>query len=205
LYIPKHFEETDAGVLQDLIAANPFGILIGQHDGAPYASHIPFVLDPTAGPNGCLFGHVAKSNPHGKMFDGKNPMLAIFEGPHAYVSPRWYAPGNAVPTWNYAVVHAYGAAREITDIESLRAQQIALIAAFEGPDGWSMDGQPENYIEGMLRGVTAFEIPIDRLEGKFKLSQNRPAGDRKQVADALANSARAGDRDLSALMKSRAT
>lgn len=96
--IPKHFEETDAGVLQKLITANPFGILIGQQDGAPYASHIPFVLDPTAGPDGSLFGHVAKSNPHGKMFDGENPMLAIFEGPHAYVSPRWYAPGNAVPT-----------------------------------------------------------------------------------------------------------
>lgn len=102
-------------------------------------------------------------------------------------------------------MHAYGATQEITDIETLRDQQIALIAAFEGPDGWSMDVQPENYIEGMLRGVSAFEMPIDRLEGKFKLSQNRPAGDRDQVADALSDSAREGDRDLAALMKSHTT
>ena len=205
MFIPKHFEETETGVLQDLISANPFGILIGQQDGAPFASHIPFLLDRTAGSYGTLVAHVAKNNPHGEMFDGKTTLLAVFEGPHAYVSPRWYGPGDAVPTWNYAVTHAYGAAHEVTDTATVRAQQEALIAAFEGPDGWSMAGQPENYIEGMLRGVTAFEMPIDRLEGKFKLSQNRPAGDRKQVADALADSAREGDRDLAALMKSRAT
>tara|TARA_R110002110_G_scaffold85816_4_gene223892 strand:+ start:235013 stop:235630 length:618 start_codon:yes stop_codon:yes gene_type:complete len=205
MFIPKHFAETDRGVLQDLILANPFGILIGQHDGAPFASHIPFVLDRTAGSYGTLVAHVAKNNPHGEMFDGKTPMLAVFEGPHAYVSPRWYTPGDAVPTWNYAVVHAYGAAQEITDIETVHARQEALIAAFEGPDGWSMDGQPEKYIEGMLRGVTAFEMPIDRLEGKFKLSQNRPARDREQVTDALADSARESDRDLAALMRSRET
>lgn len=205
MFTPQHFEETDTGILQDLIAANPFGILIGTLDGAPFASHIPFVLDRATGARGTLFGHVAKGNPHGTMFDGKTPMLAIFEGPHAYVSPRWYAPGNAVPTWNYAVVHTYGAAHEVTDIETVRAQQEALIAVFEGPGGWSMDGQSEKYIEGMLRGVTAFEMPIDRLEGKFKLSQNRPARDREQVTDALAESARESDRDLAALMRSRET
>ena len=205
MFIPDHFREADNAALHDLIAANPFGVLIGQHDGAPFASHIPFLLDHGTGPNGSLFGHVAKGNPQGALFDGETPMLAIFQGPHAYVSPRWYSPGNAVPTWNYAVVHACGRAREVTDIETVRAQQAALIAAFEGPDGWSMDGQPETYIAGMLRGVTAFEMPIDRLEGKFKLSQNRPAGDREQVAGALADSACEGDRDLAVLMKSRAT
>ena len=206
MFIPKHFEETDTGVLQDLVAANPFGILIGTRDGAPFASHIPFMLDRAAGPNGTLFGHVAKNNPHGEIFDGKTPMLAIFEGPHAYVSPRWYAPGNAVPTWNYAVVHATGGPHEVTDIATVRARQEALIAVFEGagPDAWSMGAQPEKYIEGMLRGVTAFEMPIDRLEGKFKLSQNRPANDRETVADALADSARETDRDLAALMRKRA-
>ena len=205
MFVPKHFEETDTGILQELITANPFGILVGQHDDAPFASHIPFVLDRTAGACGTLVAHVAKNNPHGVMFDGKTTLLAIFEGPHAYVSPRWYTPGDAVPTWNYAVVHAYGMAHEVTDIETLRDQQEALIAAFEGPDGWSMDGQSEKYIEGMLRGVTAFEMPIDRLEGKFKLSQNRPARDREQVTDALADSARESDRDLAALMRSRET
>lgn len=205
MFIPDLYRETDTGILQNLIDANPFGTLIGQHDGAPFASHIPFVLDRTPGTHGTLVAHVSKNNPHGEMFDGEATLLAVFEGPHAYVSPRWYAPGDAVPTWNYAVVHAYGAAHEVTDIATVRAQQEALIAAFEGadPDAWSMATQPEDYIEGMLRGVTAFEMPIDRLEGKFKLSQNRPAGDRKQVATALANSARETDRDLAALMNSR--
>ena len=206
MFIPKPFREIDKGVLHDLIAANPFGILIGQCDGAPFASHIPFVLDRTAGTNGALIGHVAKNNPHGDLFDGATTLLAVFEGPHAYVSPRWYAPGDAVPTWNYAVVHAYGAAHEVTDIDTVRAQQEALIATFEGtgPDAWSMAGQPARYIEGMLRGVTAFEMPIDRLEGKFKLSQNRPETDRANVATVLAKSERETERDLAALMQSRA-
>ncbi|MEP4378732.1 MAG: FMN-binding negative transcriptional regulator [Alphaproteobacteria bacterium] len=206
MFVPKHFRETDVGILHDLIAANPFGILIGQRDDAPFASHIPFMLDPAAGVNGTLVAHVARNNPHGEMFDGKSSLLAIFEGPHAYISPRWYAPGDAVPTWNYAVVHAYGTAQEVTDIEKVRAQQAALIRAFEGtgPAAWTMDGQPERYIEGMLRGVTAFEMPIGRLEGKFKLSQNRPEGDRANVSNELAESARETERDLAALMRSRA-
>jgi len=206
MFIPDLYHETDMGILHGLIDANPFGILIGQRDGAPFATHIPFVLDRAAGPNGTLIGHVAKSNPHGEMFDDKTTLLAIFEGPHAYVSPRWYTPGDAVPTWNYAVVHAYGAAHEVTDIDTVRAQQEALIAASEGnhPDAWTMDGQPERYIEGMLRGVTAFEMPVDRLEGKFKLSQNRPAADRANVARELAKSERETERNLAALMRARA-
>jgi transcriptional regulator len=187
MFIPKQFRETDTDILHDLIAANPFGILIGQRDGAPFASHIPFVLDRTAGPNGALIGHVAKNNPHGAMFDGATTLLAIFEGPHAYISPRWYVPGDAVPTWNYAVVHAYGTAHEVRDIGKVRVQQETLIATFEGtgPDAWSMSDQPARYIEGMLRGVTAFEMPVERLEGKFKLSQNRSPGDRRHVAGNL--------------------
>lgn len=207
MFLPKQFRETDTGILHDLIAENPFGILVGQRDGAPFASHIPFVLDPAAGPHGTLHAHVARNNPHGDLFDGETVMLAIFQGPHAYVSPRWYGPGNAVPTWNYAVVHAYGTAREVTDIDTVRARQNTLVTAFEGngPDAWSMAGEPEKYIEGMLRGVTAFEMPIDRLEGKFKLSQNRPPEDRENVARQLARSERVVERDVAALMQQRAT
>ncbi len=206
MFIPDLFRETDNAVLHELIATNPFGILIGQYDGEPFATHIPFMLDRATGPNGTLIGHVARNNPHGSLFDGTTSLLAIFEGPHAYVSPRWYNPGNAVPTWNYAVVHAYGTAQEVTDIDTVRAHQEALIAAFEGnaPGAWTMDEQPERYIEGMLRGVSAFEIPIDRLEGKFKLSQNRPEADRANVASELAKSTRETDRNLAALMQARA-
>jgi transcriptional regulator len=206
MFIPDLYLETDNAIMHDLITANPFGILIGQHDGAPFATHIPFMLDCAAGPNGTLIGHVAKNNPHGSLFDGATTLLAIFEGPHAYVSPRWYTPGDAVPTWNYAAVHAYGMAKEVVDIDTVRAHQEALIATFEGnsPGAWTMDGQRERYIEGMLRGVTAFEMPVDRLEGKFKLSQNRPEADRANVANELAKSTRETERNLAALMQSRA-
>ena len=135
MFIPNSFEITDIGVLHDLIRTNSFGILVGTHDNAPYASHIPFVLDPDKGPNGTLTAHVARNNPHAGMFDEQPELLAIFQGPHGYVSPRWYNPGNAVPTWNYAVVHAYGQPRAVTDPKEVRRQQELLVHAYEGAEG----------------------------------------------------------------------
>lgn len=201
MFIPKSFEITDVGVLHDLIRTDSFGILVGTHDDAPYASHIPFVLDPDKGPNGTLFAHVARNNPQAGMFDQQQELLAIFQGPHGYVSPRWYNPGNAVPTWNYAVVHAYGRPQVITDPAEVRRQQELLVAAHEGAEGWTMDGQSDDYIEGMLRGIIAFEMPITRIEGKFKLSQNRSHADQIAVVDHLRRSERPGDIALANLME----
>jgi transcriptional regulator len=201
MFIPNSFEITDIGVLHDLIRTDSFGILVGTHDNAPYASHIPFVLDPDKGPNGTLTAHVARNNPQAGMFDEQQELLAIFQGPHGYVSPRWYNPGNAVPTWNYAVVHAYGQPRAVTDPKEVRRQQELLVHAYEGAEGWSMNGQPEDYIEGMLRGITAFEMPITRIEGKFKLSQNRSVADRESVIAALDASGSPWDHALADIMR----
>lgn len=201
MFIPKSFEVTDTDTLHNLIEAHAFGILVGVHDDAPYASHIPFTLERGDGPHGTLIAHVARNNPQGAMFDDGQEMLAIFQGPHGYVSPRWYNPGNAVPTWNYAVVHAYGTPIPVTDMKAIRRHQDSLVAAFEGEDGWRMDSQPEDYLDGMMQGIIAFEMPIARLEGKFKLSQNRSVADRESVIATLATSEHAWDHELAALMR----
>ncbi len=197
MFIPGPFEVTDRETLFDLIEAFPFAILVATHEDRPFASHIPFTLDRR---NGVLVAHVARANPQGGLCDGSQEMLAVFQGPHGYVSPNWYRPGNAVPTWNYAAVHVYGTPVAVDDPEAIRRHQEALIEAFEGPDGWRMDSQPARYIDGMLRGIVAFEMRIDRIEGKFKLSQNRSEEDRRQVADALADGS-PWDRALADLMR----
>lgn len=181
MYIPGPFAETDIAVLHDLIDDYSFGILVSTgKNGAPVASHIPFVLDRASGEHGTLQTHVARANPQWRGFDADTEILCIFEGPHAYISPRWYDPANsAVPTWNYAVVHAYGVPRIIEDAGAVRAQQEALVMRHENTsEPWRLDSQPEEYIEGMLKGIVAFEIPIARLEGKFKLNQNHPEANR---------------------------
>jgi len=159
----------DDGTADDLIEAYDFGALVSiNENGAPAASHIPFMLDRAAGDNGTLQAHLARGNPQWRGFDSNTEILCIFEGPHAYISPRWYDPANnAVPTWNYAVVHAYGVPRVIEDSEAVRAQQTAMVARYEDANGepWRLDSQPEKYIGGMLKGIVAFEIPIARLEG----------------------------------------
>lgn len=204
MYIPKAFAVSETDILHELIEAHPFGILVAVHENAPYASHIPFMLERGSSAKGTLVAHVARGNPQGEHLDGAQEILAVFQGPHAYVSPNWYQPGNAVPTWNYAAVHAYGTPRVVEDPERVRRHQDALVAHFEGPDGWTMDSQHETYLEGMMRGIVAFEMPITRLEGKFKLSQNRKVEDRESVAAALSQSERAWDRALAELMRRHA-
>jgi len=184
MYVPDSFTSPSETAAQDLIDANPFGVLVSVRGGEPFATHIPFLLDRTRGPNGILLGHVARANPHWQAFaDG--PAMAVFQGPHAYVSPRWYAAvEKVVPTWNYAAVHAYGTPRVVDDPAAVRAYLDRLVASEE--DGaWTLDGQPEQFVDAMLRALVAFELPVDRLEAKFKLSQNRPAEDHGRVVAAL--------------------
>jgi len=182
MYIPRSFAETDRAVLFDFIEANPFGLLLTVEDGVPVGSHIPFVLDQASGADGALQAHLARANPQWRGFDGRTQVLCVFVGPHAYVSPSWYTPETpAVPTWNYAVVHAYGVPSVIDDPVRLRAQQEALVDRFEADRAapWSMASQDASYIGGMLEGIVAFEIPVARLEGKFKLNQNIPQANRR--------------------------
>ncbi len=201
MYLPDAFAETDRGRLHDLIEAYDFAMLISGATPTPLISHLPFVLDRSAGRNGTLQAHMARANPQWQSFDGE--ALVVFRGPHSYVSPSWYAPGApAVPTWNYAVVHAFGTPRIIDDEAAVRAQQERLIAVHESrrTPPWTMDSQPPDFIEAMLKGIVAFEIPIARLDGKFKLSQNRSDADQRQVAEAFADEGTDDGQALAQLM-----
>ncbi len=187
MYVPPHFAETDVAKLHALMRAHSFATLVSWRDGAPFATHVPLLLDAERGPLGTLVGHVARANPHAHSFDGASPALAIFLGPHAYISPRWFASTPNVPSWNYLAVHATGSLRGVEDPESVRALLARSASVYEAgaDDAWSLASVPVDYAKGAMRGVTAFELPIERLEGKWKLSQNKRVEDRAGVAAAL--------------------
>ena len=190
MYIPDAFRETDRKALHQLMRQNSFATLITINGGAPLASHLPILLDSDRGDYGTLSGHMARANPQWRDFSDGREALAIFQGPHAYVSPSWYETHPSVPTWNYAVIHAYGTARLIDDRSELRKLLQASVqfyeSGFEKP--WAFE-LPEKFVEKMMDMIVGFEIPISRIEGKFKLSQNRPPADRNRVKQTLENSA----------------
>lgn len=189
MYLPNSFRAEDQAQIHALIQRHSFGVLVTQQDGAPCATHLPFMLDPQRGPHGTLLTHMARANSQWRTF-GDGEALAIFQGPHTYISPSWYSSTPSVPTWNYAIAHAYGVPRIIEDEDAIAAMLAQLVdfheAGFERP--WRME-LPPDYLHTMIRALVAFEIPIARLEGKFKLSQNRSAQDQRRVAEALAQSA----------------
>ena len=188
MYIPQHFNENDAAWQIDAIRRDPFGVITSLVDGALMATHLPFVIEPGEGPNGTLHAHMARQNPHWQSFDGATEALIVFAGPHGYISPTWYEkPSPAVPTWNYVAVHVYGKPVVIDAPAVTRAHLAHLADTFEGagPDRWTLAGQPDSFIDGMLKGVVSFAIPITRIEGKAKMSQNRSLEDRGRVIAAL--------------------
>lgn len=189
MYIPGRFAENDLATLHDVISTHAFAALVTVADGAPVANHLPFVLDRERGPSGTLLGHLARANPQWRSFTGPNPApaLVIFEGPHAYVSPSWYAGAPNVPTWNYVVVHVYGRPRIVEEPSQVRSAIDRLVAVYESARAqpWSTTDVPPDFVERMLSAIVAFEIPVERLEGKFKLSQNKTAADRAGVVAAL--------------------
>lgn len=195
MYVPKAFEKADPAWSHDLIRAQPFALLttVGD-DGAPFATHLPLLLDAARGPFGTLMGHVAKANAQAGHLQAGRVAMAMFWGPHAYISPGWYTHHPAVPTWNYVTVHAYGRPVLQADPAAVRAHLDALSRLFESGQArpWRLGGQPAAFIDGMLNGLVAFELPIETLQGKAKLSQNRIAEDR---AGAIAGLRAAGDPD----------
>lgn len=192
MYIPAPFHVTDVATLHAFIRAHSFGVLITAAPDGLAATHLPFVLDASRGELGTLVAHMARGNPYWGAFDGTAEALAIFTGPHAYVSPRWYSSERNVPTWNYTAVHATGVPRLVEDPDRIRRNQDELVARYEAGAAapWTMTDAPAHFIDGMLRGIAAFDLPIGRLEGKFKLSQNKSAADR---AGAVAGLRATGD------------
>lgn len=186
MYVPRPFAETDVARVHALVRAHPFATLVSAVGGVPFATHLPLLLDASRGALGTLEGHVAGPNPHADAFDGATPALAIFHGPHSYVSPRWYAGSPNVPTWNYVAVHAVGRPRQVSDAARVRDLLARTAALFEGAkQPWSLADVPESWAAGMARAIVAFELPIDELQGKRKLSQNKTAADREGVIAAL--------------------
>ena len=184
VYLPPHFTETRHEILLAHIERYDFGLLVTNGERGMIASQIPFLVE-RRGSEIVLKGHLARPNPQVAALGGE--ALAIFTGPHAYISPGWYEAGPAVPTWNYATVHAYGTARPIDDAEWLRDLLRGLSERHEAREArpWRMDELPEAYIASMLRGIIGVELAVIRLEGKFKLSQNRPEGDRPRITAAM--------------------
>jgi transcriptional regulator len=200
MYIPTAFQQADRGKLHDFIAANSFGLLVSTLGGELFASHVPLLLDRDAGPEGCLTGHLARANPQWHELEGQE-VLAVFSGPHAYVSPTWYEAENVVPTWNYVAVHAYGLCRLAADTEAVVQILSRTVATYERgmAKPWSID-PTSDFFERMAKAVVGFRIEVRWLEGKWKLSQNHPEARRQKVARALAGSADQDAREIARLM-----
>ena len=191
MYLPSHFAEARVDVLHDLIRAYPFGTLVVLASNGLDANHIPFEIDPEPAPFGTLRGHLARANPLWKDFTAQVDALAIFQGPHTYISPSWYPSkkehGKVVPTWNYAVVHAAGPLRVVDDQEWVRrfVEQLTHRNEAHRSDPWKVTDAPADFVDTMTRAIVGIEIPISRLTGKWKVSQNRPEKDRAGVVEAL--------------------
>jgi transcriptional regulator len=203
MYSPDEFRERDVSRQFDLIDAHPFGTLVAAGgDGAAEIAHVPFLLARDRGPQGTLRFHVSRANPVWRAAAAGRPLVAVFRGPDAYVSASWYErPDEQVPTWNYAVVHAHGRGAVMTE-PALRGLLADLAAAHEtaGPGAWRLDRLDPAFVAELLGGIVGVSMEIDRLEGKFKLSQNRSPEDRDRVARELAATGRPGDAQLAAWM-----
>ncbi len=201
MYIPESFRLDDPDAVAAFVERHDFATLVSQGPQGLLVSHLPVLVRAT--PAGAvLVGHLARANPHWRAMDGAREAVAIFHGPHGYVSPTWYATAPAVPTWNYAVVHAHGRPQARDEPELVRGVVAELTERYECDrrPRWDPTTVPADFHDGLLRAIVAIEMPVLRWEAKLKLSQNRPAEDRQRVIEALE---REGAADLAALMRSQ--
>ncbi len=205
MYIPAAFREDDPAHLRALIRAHPLATLVVQGDGGLVANHLPLLLHERDG-RVALRGHVARANPLWRSLGDGCPALAVFHGPQAYVSPGWYpskrVDGRVVPTWNYAVVHAHGTLAAIDDPAWVHGLVCALTDVHEAqqPEPWAVSDAPDDFVEQMVRAVVGIELAVARLEGKWKMSQNRAAADRDGVVQGLRGLGDAADEAFAALV-----
>lgn len=191
MYIPAHFNEERVDILHQLIREYPLGTLVTHTPEGLAADPIPFIVDPHPAPYGTLRGHVARANPVGKLHSAEIETLVVFQGPQAYITPAWYPAkkehGKVVPTWNYAVVHAYGTLCTIDDAGWMRRflEQLTDQAERTQLPPWKVSDAPEDFVQANLRAIVGIEISLTRLLGKWKVSQNRSPEDRQGVATGL--------------------
>jgi transcriptional regulator len=202
MYVPPHFANDDLAQLHAAIERYSFALLASRCGGELFASHLPLLLDPEPSPRGALLGHFARANPQWREAAGQD-VLVVFSGPHAYISPQWYEAESVVPTWNYVAVHAYGRLELTEDPASTLALLERMVRHYEAGQAtpWRLDEQPAEFIEKLARQIVAFRIPIERLEGKWKLNQNHPAQRRQRVIAQLEKHADDDSREIARLMR----
>ena len=190
MYVPPLFKQSDLAVLHDAMRTAGLATLVSLGPDGLIASHVPMLLDAEAGPYGTLIGHLAKANPQARQAPIGEAM-AIFQGPDAYITPSWYETkretGKVVPTWNYVAIHAYGPLELFEDAEPLLEVVTRLTNRHEGarPAPWAVDDAPEDFIRAQLKGIVGFRLAVTRLDGKWKMSQNRTPADRAGVVEGL--------------------
>ena len=210
MYQPAHFREDRLDVQHALIRAHPLAILVSQGSAGLEANPIPFLLDAEASPLGTLRCHLARANPQWRSLDADHEALVVFQAVDTYVTPSWYASkqehGKVVPTWNYAIVQAWGRPRVIEDPAWLARQIRALTAQQEGQraEPWAVDDAPEPFVAAQIKGIVGIEIAIARIEGKWKASQNRPPADREGVAAGLERQGDEASLAMARLVRERA-
>lgn len=202
MYVPPEFRLEDSAAVEELLNRHDFGLLVTNGSEGPEATHLPFLYDKE---RGVIGAHLSRGNAQWRRLDALaqegGQALLIVQGPHAYVSPRWYGTPASVPTWNYLAVHIYGHPRALADRQSLYEQQRRLAARYENPADWTMDSVDPDVMERLLRGIYGFELPIERIEAKAKLSQNKSARDRAGVIAALDGEERSDSRETALWMR----
>lgn len=185
MFVPPAFSESNLSKLHQFIVQNSFGVIVSQVDSLPFATHIPILLREAEGQYGTLVGHFARANPQWQQIAGQTAMV-IFAGPHVYVSPTWYEAKHVVPTWNYTAVHAYGRVEVIEGGESLLDILKDSVQVYEQgmPQPWMLE-ETGTFVERMMEQIVGFRMKIEKMEGKFKLSQNHPIERRHKVIRAL--------------------
>ncbi|MEP6942808.1 MAG: FMN-binding negative transcriptional regulator [Betaproteobacteria bacterium] len=186
VYLPPLFSARDSGDVSQLVLRHPFATLITPTTGEPHITHLPLLVHARLAPHGTVVGHVARANPHWRHLTA-HPSIAIFHGPHAYVSPSWYGePAAMVPTWNYAIVHMHGIAELVDDAAGKQSIVEELTGHFEAQrePPWHLQLEGDR-LGAMLAAIVGFRIAVTRIDAKFKMSQNRSAADRERVVTAL--------------------
>jgi transcriptional regulator len=203
MYVPKLFQEKDWQNIRPIIEKHPFATLVTCASEGPTATHVPLRLVESSPGKWVLQGHLARANPHWRQFEEQKNSLAIFAGPHSYVSPRWYDHVN-VPTWNYIAVHIYGRVRIVEDADELQSLMKGLVDQYEGhvaePARYSLEKLPAEYVQKQMNGIVGFEISVDDVQVSLKLSQNRNEADYANVVAELSKSVDPDARALAEIM-----